>query len=210
MADPIKSYKLSPQLKAELHFSSRRDRHGFDFELVKKQLNFKKLPWKAIWLTVFVFAIVISGYIGVKKGYDYVAQKNLKADLARQEEYQKHLKELKGEVAKLGTDSYSFVQLSQTYIKSGDGERAEAAAELAVEKDKLWRDAYVNLGQVYLATNKFDQAKTSLENALKRDPVYGETHYLLSLVYQELNDEGKSKDEFAKAKQFGFESEIGG
>jgi len=33
---------------------------------------------------------------------------------------------------------------------------------------------------------------------------------LLSLVYQELNDESKSKDEFAKAKQFGFENEIGG
>jgi len=208
--DKISSYKLSPQLRTELHFTSRRNRHSFDFELVKKQLNFGKLPWKAILLTVFVCALVISGYLGIKKGYDYVAEKNYQANLAREQEYQNHLKTVEVEVAKLGTDAYSFVALSQNYVKSGDGERAEAAAQVAIQKDPLWRDAYVNLGQVYLATNKFDQAKTALENALKKDPVYGQTHYLLSLVYQELNDEGKSKDEFAKAKQFGFESEIGG
>lgn len=208
--DKISSYKLSPQLRTELHFTSRRNRHSFDFEMLKKQLNFSKLPWKAIGLTIFVFAVVISAYLGIKKGYDYVAQKNYQANLARQSEYQNHLKIVEGEIAKLGTDAYSFVQLSQNYVKSGDGERAEAAAQIAVAKDPAWRDAYVNLGQVYLATNKFDQAKTALEGALKRDPVYGETHYLLSLVYQELKDDGKSKDEFAKAKQFGFESEIGG
>jgi|GEM_PF-2053508 len=209
--DKIKSYKLSPQLKAELHFTSRRNRRsGFDFELVRNKIDLSKLPWKAIGMTVLVFAIVISGYLGIKRGYDYFAQKNAQADLARQQEYQNHLQTVKDEVAKSGTDAYSFVQLSQQYIKSGDGERAEAAGELAVEKDSTWRDAYINLGQIYLSTNKFEQAKTALEDALKRDPVYGETHYLLSLAYQELKQDSKSKDEFAKAKQFGFESEIGG
>jgi predicted Zn-dependent protease len=210
MADPLKSYKLSPQLRSELHFSHRRNHHAFEFEMPQAAQILKKLPWKAIGFTVLIFAVVISAYVGIKKGYDYAAAKNAQADLARQQEYENHLASVKQEVTGLAADAYSFVKLSQNYIKSGDAERAEAAAKLAVEKDPAWRDGYVNLGQIYLATNNFEQAKLTLEEALKHDPVYGQTHYLLALAYQELNDDGKSKEEYAKAKDFGFNSEIGG
>lgn len=208
--DPIKSYKLSPQLRSELHFASRRNRHAFEFEMPPASDVLKKLPWKAIGLTVIVFAVIISAYLGIKKGYDYVVAKNEAENLAREQEYQNRLVSIKEEVSKYGSTAYDFVKLSQNYIKSGDAERAEASAQLAVEKDGNWRDGFINLGQIYLSVNKFDQAKSALESALKRDPVFGQTHYLLALTYQELNEDDKSKTEYAKAKEFGFQSEIGG
>lgn len=210
MIDKIKSYQLSPQLKAELNFASKRNKHSFDFNLKGTGSVLKKLPWKYIGTTAVVFALIISGYLGIKKEYDHLAQKSHQADVARQQEYQNHLQTIKDEVAKAGTSAYSFVELSQGYIKSGDAERAEAAAILATEKDPNWRDGFINLGQIYMSVNKFDQAKVTLDEALKRDPVYGQTHYLLSHVYQELRDNSASQAEFAKAKTFGFSSEIGG
>lgn len=249
MNDKIKSYKLSPQLKAELNFQKRLGRHvpkiNFSFfesiyPVRKKNpsstnvrkaehlstspspwfknrsfsfsngIKFVKLPWRSIAVTAGVFLIIISAYIGIRKGYEYSARKS---ELARQEQldkYNAHLAQINTEVEGLSTTALAAVQASQNYIKSGDAERAEAAAKIATVKDPKWRDGFVNLGQIYLSLNKFDLAKEALDQALNIDPLNGQTHYLLSLVYQELNDSNSAKTEFAKAKTFGFEAEIGG
>ena len=209
MSDPIKSYKLSPQLRAELGTRKLQGpQFGFGFSTPKFRLF--KIPWRAIILTACVFIGIISVYLGIKKGYEYTAMKSEKARQEQLAQYQSHLAQIKVEVVSKAPDAVSAVTLSQQYLKAGDGERAEAAAIIATVKDPAWRDTYVNLGQVYLATNKFAEAKQALESALKIDPIYGEGHYLLSLAYQELNKADLAKAEFANAKKFGFEGEIGG
>ncbi len=211
MGDRIKSYKLSPQLRAELNFQVRSGRSNFNNRIpFTNPLKNVKIPWKTVSITIGIFLIIVAGYIGVKKTYEYTAKKAETARIARLEEYNKHVEEVKTGVAKEATDALSFVTLSQKYLKSGDAERAEAAAVLAPVKDPKWRDGYINLGQVYLSINKFDLAKQSLDKALAIDPFSGQAHYLLSLAYQELNDSNGAKAEFAKAKAFGFETELGG
>jgi len=207
VADRIKSYKLSPQLRAEIG-SARHDKPKIkiDFSAIWRV----RLPWKTILAGIAVFAIIIGCYTGAKKGYEVMAEKSRQAQIARQKEYDNHLAQIRSEVAAKATDAYSFATLSQEYLKGGDAERAQAAAELAVEKDGKWRDGYVNLGQIYLSVNQFEKAKTSFEKALEFDPTNGEIHYFLSLTYQELRDNEAAKREFAKAKEFGFNSEIGG
>ena len=211
MNDKIKSYKLSPQLRAELNFQVRSGKNNFSNRIpLSNPLKNVKIPWKSVSITVGIFLLIVAGYIGVKKTYEYTARKAETARVARLEEYNKHVEEIKTGVAKEASDAFSFLKLSQKYLKEGDGERAEAAAVLASNKDTKWRDGYINLGQVYLAVNKFDLAKQSLTQALTIDPLSGQAHYLISLAYQELNDANSAKLEFAKAKQFGFETEIGG
>ncbi|MCX6809237.1 MAG: hypothetical protein NTZ65_00555 [Candidatus Berkelbacteria bacterium] len=217
MSDKIKSYKLSPQLKAELNFPRKRDSAGLNgSSMFSQKSKFKfdfgkiKINWRAIGSIVGIFVLIIGGYISVKKIYDYSSAKNEQARVVQLQNYQQHVKDVSKEVATQATDAYSFATLSQKYIKEKDAERAEAAANLAVQKDPKWRDGFINQGQILLSVNKFDEAKTAFENALKIDPIYGQTHYLLSLTYQELNNNELAKAEFAKAKQFGFETEIGG
>lgn len=210
MAEKIKSYKLSPQLKAELHFNSRRTTSEFSLHDAFEKVKMPKVSWKAIALTVVLFAVIISSYMGIKRAYEVASVKSAQTKAAAEEDYQNRLSSIRNEVAAKGTDAFSFVELSQQYLKSSDGERSVAAAEIATEKDAIWSDGFVNLGQVYLATNQFDRAKTALEQALKLNPLNGQAHYFLSLAYQELNDSAASKAEFAKAKTFGFDADIGG
>ena len=203
----IKSYKLSPQLRAELGRARRKTR-GAAFTL--PSIRLPKIPWKPTIGVVLVCAVVVGGWAGVKRVYE---TRVAMAEIARQErleQYQNHLQEIRSQVAAEGTDAYSFAKLSQKYLKEGDGERAEAAAQMAVEKDENWRDGHLNLGQVYLALEKFEDARGALEGALEIDPLCGHAHYMLSLVHQELNQSDEAKEAFAKAKAFGFETEIGG
>jgi len=210
VSNDIKSYKLSPQLRAEINFQRRSSRlPKFNFPAIPS-FKPKKIPWRNIRLIAGVFLIIIGSYLGIRKTYEFSVQKAQMTRQAQLEEYNKHLSELTQEVAQKTTTAQAAVVASQTYLKSGDAERAEAAARIATENDPKWRDAYTNLGQVYLAVNKFDQAKEALEGALKIDPLDGQTHYLLSLVYQELNDSNSAKTEFTKAQSFGFETDIGG
>ena len=174
------------------------------------EIDLKKVPFKGIGLVVGVFALVVLSYMGVKSVYEYTAKKN---EVARQDQiqtYEQRLAGIKTEVAVKGTDAASFVTLSQQYLTSKDVDRAEVAASLAVEKDPAWRDGFLNQGHVLLVANKFDEAKTAFEKALTIDPLCGQAHYLLSLAYSELKNTDLAKQEFAKAKTFGFETEIGG
>ena len=209
MSEKIKSYKLSPQLRAELG-ARRFQRPRFGFRFSMPEFKYFKISWRTTILTTCVFVGIISIYLGIKKGYEYTAIKSEQARQVQLAQYQSHLAQIKVEVEAKAVDAVSAVALSQQYLKSGDSERAEAAAIIATSKDPAWRDGYVNLGQVYLATSKFNEAKQALEAALKIDPLSGQTHYLLSLTYQELNKADLAKAEFAKAKKFGFETDIGG
>ncbi len=210
MAERLKSYKLSPQLKAELHLNGRRNASDFSLHDAFEKVKMPKISWKAVALTVVIFGAVISSYIGIKHAYEIASIRTAQAKAAAQQEYENRLSSLQKEVASKGTDAFSFVELSQQYLKSSDGERAVIAAELSAQKDPVWSDGFVNLGQVYLSTNQFEKAKTALTEALKLNPLNGQGHYFLSLVYQELNDSASSKAEFAKAKTFGFDADIGG
>lgn len=211
MSDSLKSYKLSPQLKAEINFQRRLAHRRPKIDLsVFESIKFVKLPWRSIAVTAGVFLIIISAYIGIREGYKYTEHKS---ELARQkqlEAYNAHLAQITTEVEALSPTALAAVQSSQNYIKFDDAERAEAAAKIAVSKDPKWRDGFVNLGQIYLSLNKFDLAKETLEQALTIDPLDGQTHYLLSLVYQEMNDSNSAKQEFAEAQNFGFQADIGG
>ena len=205
MAERIKSYKLSAQLKASL---GTRPRGSLKFYLP----NFKlpKLPAKGTIITAVLIVALVGAYLGAKKTYDYLNFKTEQARAQQEREYKVRLAQIENELKSQAQDAFGYVELSQKYLKDGDGERAEAAARQAVEKDPLWADGYANLGQVYLSLNKFDQARGALETALAKDPLNGQTHYLLSLTYQELKNSEGAKTEFAKAKAFGFETEIGG
>lgn len=212
MKDRIKSYKLSPQLKAELGLRRSSGKSlDISFEFPKIP-NFSKvkIPWKAIGITVFVVAVIIGSYAGVKKTYELAAEKSRAAEQAKIKQYQDRLANMRNEIIAEGTDAFSFVNLSQKYLKESDGEKAVAAAEMASEKDPLWRDAYINLGQVYLSVNEYKKAELALSTALERDPTCGQAHYLMSLTLEELSNRDGAKQEFAKAKEFGFDANIGG
>ncbi len=210
----LKSYHLSAQLKAELHHNRKSATSFSSFKYspidLITSINLKKVPFKGIGLVLGVFALIVMSYIGIKSVYEYSAKSNEAAMVAQKQTYEEHITKIKAEVASQATDALGFVALSEQFLKNKDVERAEAAARLAVEKDASWRDGYINQGHVLLVANKFDEAKTAFEQALKIDPLCGQAHYLLSLTYQELKDNTTAKKEFAKAKQFGFETEIGG
>jgi cytochrome c-type biogenesis protein CcmH/NrfG len=210
MADKISSYKLSPQIKAELHLNCKRGSSDFSLSDAFEKIKLPKIRWNAVALTVFVFAVVITSYLGIKHAYELALTKTQAARAAQEQDYQNRLTALRNEVIAKGTDAYSFVELSQSYLKSGDGDRALAAAEIATQKDSSWRDGFINLGQIYLSVNQFDSAKTALETALKIDPLSGQAHYYMSMVDQELNNSDASKAELAKAKEFGYNTNIGG
>lgn len=173
-------------------------------------IDFSNFPWKKTLRFTGVFLLIIGIYFGIKIGYEKAVYATEQKSIAREQEYQKQLTNLKQQVEKEATDAFSFVQLSQKYIDERDGQKAEIAALIATEKEPKWRDAFVNLGHVYLSVNKFEEAKIALTRAIEIDPLHPQTHYLLYLTYQELKNEQAAKQEFAKAKAFGFESEIGG
>lgn len=174
------------------------------------KIDLSDFPWKKTLRFTGVFLLIIGIYFGIKTGYEKAVYAAEQKNIAREQEYQKQLANLKQQVEKEATDAFSFVQLSQKYIDERDGQKAEIAAQIATEKEPRWRDAFVNLGHIYLSVNKFEEAKIALTKAIELDPLNPQTHYLLYLTYQELKDEQAAKQEFAKAKSFGFESEVGG
>lgn len=208
--DPIKSYKLSPQLKAEIGSSARPQVRHLCVPKLPRLGFLKDISWKKTLISALIFAAIIGGYVGVKKTYEYLAWRAEQERIAQERLYESHLAQVKSEVASRDGGAYEFAQMSQEYLKNNEGEKAVVAAEISTEKDPDWRDGYINLGQIYLATNDFQKAKSTLEIARQKDPLYGQTYYLLSLAYQETKDDAAAKDAFAKAKAFGFDSEIGG
>lgn len=208
MDQKLKSYKLSPQLKAELNYSVKK--RGSSLKFKTPSVDFSKVPWKKTLRISGVFLLIIAIYFGIKTGYERAVYAAEQQQIAREQEYTKQLTELKSQMEQEGDSAFSFVQLSQKYLDEHDGQKAEIAALVATEKEPKWRDAYVNLGHIYLSVNKFEEAKITLLRAVELDPINPQTHYLLYLTYQELKDESTAKQEFAKAKQFGLESDIGG
>jgi len=204
--EKIKSYKLSAGLKAELNLRHKSSRNY----LKALKFDFHKIPFKGIGIFVGVFAVVIFSYVGIKSLYEVQSKKNEVAKQAKIQTYEQHLAQIKAEIQNKGADAEGYVALSEEYLKAKDVERAEVAAALATEKNPAWRDAYINQGHVFLVANKFEKAKGAFEKALTIDPLCGQAHYLLSLTYQELKNNNAAKSEFAKAKQFGFETEVGG
>lgn len=216
MRDRISSYKLSPQLRAELGAKRRYSKTtGKSLDMSFEFPDFlsvpkAKIPWKIIGITVFVALVIVGSYAGAKKTYELAKNKAYEAEQAKIKEYQNSLASIRSEISSQATDAYSFVTLSQKFLKEGNGEKAVAAAEMATEKDPLWRDGYLNLGQIYLSVNEFEKAKLALGQALEKDPTSGQAHYLMYLTLDELNSKDTAKQEYAKAKTFGFDSNIGG
>lgn len=205
MANNIKSYKLSPQLRAELNFARKKSSPSIDFSQVKI-----KLPWKGIFMTAFAFAIIFTCYAGVKKGYEFIAHKNEQKKIAQQALYQQRQESLRQEVMNQDLDAYGFVELSKNYLDSRETEKALVAASLAVEKDPEWRDGFVNKALVAMSVNQFETAKQALDQAIMIDPLYGDAHYLQYLALEELKENDQARTELAKAKTFGMTNEVGG
>lgn len=208
MDHKIKSYKLSPQLRAELHHSGIK--RGSTLNFKAPRIDLSKFPWKKTLRISGVFLLLIAIYFGIKTGYEKAVYAAEQKQIAKEQEYQKQLGELRKQIEQEAQDAFSFVKLSQKYLDERDGQKAEIAALIATEKEPEWRDGFVNLGHIYLSVNKFKEAEAALLRAAELDPINPQTHYLLYLTYQELKDENTAKKEFAKAKQFGLESEIGG
>lgn len=205
MRDRIKSYKLSPQLQAEIGYA----RQGVNTKNSIK-IDWSRLPIKSVLIGLLAVAIILSGYAGAKKIYQKVAYRRQQEAMKVQEEVAKRIEATRQEVANKNLSSQEYLVLSQNYLQSGDGDRAQIAAELSTQKDPNWRDAFVNLGRVYMSVNQFDKAKGAFKNAITIDPIYGNSHYLLYLACQESRDTDGAKQELTKAKKFGFDLEIGG
>ncbi|OQA53474.1 MAG: Tetratricopeptide repeat protein [candidate division WS2 bacterium ADurb.Bin280] len=214
MKERISSYKLSAQLKAEIGVSRWKNRSlDIPFSLPsfsKLGTTKEKIPYKKISVALGVFALIISAYIGVMKTYEFAKLKSAKAQEQKLQAYNDYVDNLRSEIEKEATDAYSFQALSQKYIKEGNGEKALAAAQMAVQKDPIWRDGFLNLGHVYMTLNQFEKAKDALQSALERDPTCGQAHYFMYLVLDELNEKTLAKEEYAKANIFGFETQYGG
>jgi cytochrome c-type biogenesis protein CcmH/NrfG len=205
MRDHIKSYKLSPQLQAEIVYARQAVSAKNSIKI-----NWSRFPVKSVLIGLLAVVIILSGYAGTKKVYQKVAYHRQQEAIKVQEEVAKRIEAIRQEVANKNLSSQDYLVLSQKYLQSGDGDRAQIAAELSTQKDPNWRDAFVNLGRVYMSVNQFDKAKDAFRNAIAIDPIYGNSHYLLYLAYQESRDTDGAKQELTKAKKFGFDLEIGG
>lgn len=205
MSNRIKSYKLSPQLQAEIGYA----RKSVPAKASVK-VDWSKIPVKSILVGFFAIAVVLGGYAGVKKAYQKVAYNRQQEAIKSHQELEQKLAKTRQEVSDKNLASQDYLILSQNYLQEGDGDRAQIAAELSAQKDPDWRDAFVNLGRIYMSVNQFDKAKEAFKSAIAIDPIYGNSHYLLYLACQESRDTEGAKQELAKAKKFGFDLEIGG
>lgn len=205
MSNRIKSYKLSPQLQAEIGYA----RKSVPAKASVK-VDWSKIPVKSILVGFFAIAVVLGGYAGVKKAYQKVAYNRQQEAIKSHQELEQKLAKTRQEVSDKNLASQDYLILSQNYLQEGDGDRAQIAAELSAQKDPDWRDAFVNLGRIYMSVNQFDKAKEAFKSAIAIDPIYGNSHYLFYLACQESRDTEGAKQELAKAKKFGFDLEIGG
>ncbi len=205
MSERIKSYKLSPQLRAEIGYGQKNTATKINF-----QINWSKIPVKSIAVGTLTICLALGAYVGIKKCYQSLAYKKQQKAIVVQQENENRLANVKQEIAAKELSATDYVKLSQNCLQDGDTEKAQIAAELAIEKDGNWRDGYINLGQIYLSTNKFDLARETLQKAIAIDPIYGNAQYLLYLTCQELKDQNGAKEALAKAKKFGFNLEVGG
>lgn len=209
MDNDLRSYKLSPHLRAEVRQQGpKRNFARLNFKTPK--IDFSKLPIKSSLRIAFFIGLIITVYVGIKTGYEKAVYAAETKQIAQQEKYEEYLAGLKTEISALSDDAYELAMMSRNYLKEKDGQKAEVAAVLSTEKEPYWRDGFINLGHIYLSVNKFDKAKEALEKAIEIDPLSGQAHYLLSLVHQELNDMDSAKESFARANSCGYETEIGG
>lgn len=205
MRDRIKSYKLSPQLQAEIGYA----RQGASTKDSIK-IDWSKFPVKSVLVSILAVVVILGGYAGVKRVYQKIAHNRQQEAIRVQQEIAQRVEAARQEVVDKNLSSQDYFVLSQNYLQSGDGDRAQIAAELSAQKDPVWRDAFVNLGRVYMSVNQFDKAKEAFKSAIAIDPIYGNSHYLLYLACQESRDTDGAKQELTKAKKFGFDLEIGG
>jgi cytochrome c-type biogenesis protein CcmH/NrfG len=205
MGDRIKSYKLSPQLQAEIGYA-----HKAVPTKASIKIEWSRIPVKSILVSILAVMVILGGYAGIKKVYQKVAYNRQQETVKAQQELEQRLAAARQEVVDKNLSSQEYLILSQNYLQEGDGDRAQIAAELSTQKDPAWRDAFVNLGRVYMSVNRFDQAKEAFKSAIAIDPIYGNSHYLLYLACQESRDNESAKQELARAKKFGFDLEIGG
>ncbi len=205
MSNRIKSYKLSPQLQAEIGYARKTVPAKATIKI-----NWSQIPVKSILVSLLAVAVVLTGYVGIKKTYQKIAYNRQQEAAKMQQELAQKFESTRREVTDKNLSSQDYLVLSQNYLQEGDGDRAQIAAELSAQKDPAWRDTFVNLGRVYMSLNKFDQAKEAFKSAIAIDPIYGNSHYLLYLACQESRDTDGAKQELAKAKKFGFDLEIGG
>jgi len=199
----MKSYKLSPSLKAEL---VRRKKSGFDFSLVREI----KISWRPIILSVVFLAFAFGAYFGVKKSFDHVAMRRQVAKQQALAQEQERIDTVKDGVKSMAKDAYGYAELSQKMLNDNEVDKSVIAAEYAVAMDPNWRDGYLNLAQIYLSVKRPADAQIILEKSLKIDPNYGLTHYLLSESYKDQKNNDMSCKELAKAKALGLDTEFGG
>lgn len=169
--------------------------------------------WRPIAGLLILAAIVAGCWFTVVKVQNWIAVKKAaqKQAAARAEEEAKNkmFLEIDQKVAADASgdaEAVKYFHLGQKYLQEKKYDWAAAAFELACQKDPVWREPPTFLGFAYLELGKPQKAQLALQRAIEVDPLYGLAHYLLGQSYFQLKRKDLAQEEFAKAKNFGFDS----
>ena len=97
------------------------------------------------------------------------------------------------------------VKLGKNLVKARDYQRAEDVFLKIIKRHKL-ADVYNALGALYADQGKFNFAEVAFKKALSINPNYMEAALNLSVVYNNLGLTKKSKEIYARLKDYGAKS----
>jgi Tfp pilus assembly protein PilF len=90
----------------------------------------------------------------------------------------------------------NYYYAASLWNHNGDGQKAEALLEKALQLDPTLADAHVQLGIVYSSRKNFARAIAAFEKAIAIDPRLEEAHYRLAQVYARTGENLKAQKEF--------------
>jgi tetratricopeptide (TPR) repeat protein len=89
---------------------------------------------------------------------------------------------------------WAYANLSELLLKSGDADKAYAAAAKAADRNPMSARNFFLGGKALDKLGKTDLALNWLQRSAALDPSYPEPYYLLSRLYQRLGDKEKAEE----------------
>lgn len=98
-------------------------------------------------------------------------------------------------LASCSTPSARHVKKGESYLNSGNLEKAEVEFRKANVENPDNAEAYFGLGYVLFRQDKLDEAIVEYKKGMKIDPNDPDSHYYLGLIYNEKNMQDEAREE---------------
>jgi tetratricopeptide (TPR) repeat protein len=88
-------------------------------------------------------------------------------------------------IVKFPKSAEAYNWRGMAYDDLGDGDKAMADFNQAIQLNAAYADAYNNRGEIYRKKNQFPQALSDYKLAAEKEPGFAEPHYNMALVYEQ-------------------------